>query len=135
MHLLVARRDVDSTVTTCFQPLENQHYDKSQHRIEAKASGRIDGQYVLLISTKKYRDLKCGTGKVEGGDEGATSDGRKATASREVSAAQPSPADATPITSPAGLPIIPQTSKAASISRYASGGLMTVQLLILGLLL
>ncbi|OAR00542.1 hypothetical protein LLEC1_00499, partial [Akanthomyces lecanii] len=99
MHLLVARRDVNATATSCFQPLENQRHDKSQHKIEATALDRIDGQYVILISPKKGRDLRCATGEVKAGDEGAASDGPKATASREVLITQPSSPDATPTTS------------------------------------
>lgn len=135
MRLLVARRDVNATATTCFRPLENQHLGGSQHKIEAEALNRIDGQYVILISRKKDRDLKCSTGKVKGGDEGAASDERKATASRQVYTTQPSSQDATPMTGSTGVSMNLKTSMAASMSGYASRGLMTVQLLILGLLL
>lgn len=135
MHLLVARRDVNAAATTCFQPLENRHFDKSRHKIEAKALNLIDRAYVILISTKKNRDLKCGTGEVEGGDEGAAGDRRKATASREVYTVEPSSPDVTPMTSSAGVPTVPKIFKASSMSRYASRGLMTVQPLLLGLFL
>ncbi|KAM3428454.1 hypothetical protein MY4824_008828 [Beauveria thailandica] len=134
LHLLVARRDVNASAATCFQPLENQYFDKSQHKIEAMDLSRIDGQYVILFSTKKDDSSKC-TGEVEGGDEGAASDGQKQTASGDVHITQPLPTDSTPKTSLASEPLHRKTYKAASMSVYASGVLLTVQLLTMGLLL
>ncbi|KAM3453636.1 hypothetical protein MY3296_003667 [Beauveria thailandica] len=134
LHLLVARRDVNASAATRFQPLENQYFDKSQHKIEAMDLSRIDGQYVILFSTKKEDSSEC-TGEVEGGDEGAASDGQKQTASGDVHITQPLPTDSTPKTSLASEPLHRKTYKAASMSGYASGVLVTVQLLTMGLLL
>lgn len=62
LNLLVARRDLKAPATAAFEPLKKQEYSKAKRIVEARGMTAVDGQYVLLVSKKKYLEVSCGQG-------------------------------------------------------------------------
>ncbi|KAK2590252.1 hypothetical protein QQS21_012068 [Conoideocrella luteorostrata] len=57
--VLLARRELAANSTGCFRPVENQQYIKSQRMIKVERLTSVDGQYVVLVSKKKYHERPC----------------------------------------------------------------------------
>ncbi|KAH0596708.1 hypothetical protein MHUMG1_05828 [Metarhizium humberi] len=62
LNLLVARRDLKAPATAAFEPLKKQEYSKAKRIVEVRGMTAVDGQYVLLVSKKKYLEVSCGQG-------------------------------------------------------------------------
>ncbi|KAK8913278.1 hypothetical protein VCV18_011751 [Metarhizium anisopliae] len=62
LNLLVARRDLKAPATAAFEPLKKQEYSKAKRLVEVRGMTAVDGQYVLLVSKKKYLESTCGRG-------------------------------------------------------------------------
>lgn len=62
LNLLVARRELKAPATACFEPVKKQEYSKAKRLVEVRGMTAVDGQYVLLVSKKKYPEITCGQG-------------------------------------------------------------------------
>ncbi|EFY89469.1 hypothetical protein MAC_04488 [Metarhizium acridum CQMa 102] len=60
LNLLVARRELNAPATACFEPVKKQEYIKAKRLVEVRGLTAVDGQYVILVSKKRYPKITCG---------------------------------------------------------------------------
>ncbi|OAA74240.1 hypothetical protein ISF_01141 [Cordyceps fumosorosea ARSEF 2679] len=126
-RLLVAWREVEANTTARFEPLKTQHFDKYAKVVHARAAGRPDGQYVVLVAAAEAGRAKDCKAPAKGGK--AVSEA-SVTGQEDCEKEGSSPASGAAKEGSGEEKGVPVVSSATSLS----GCLAVAQLLLLGLL-